>query len=300
VEAATKPEQRPGQREALEMTETANAAAVIFGCNTYSYMRSHGAEACLARLADLGFEEFEIMVHPGHLWPADLPAEARRALRRTIESDGLRLTSLNMPNTDINVAGAAAEMRAYSLDLVTETVQLAGDLGARGVVIGPGKANPLFPAPAEELIGHFFAAFDRLCPVAEAGGTALWVENMPFAFLPSIGGLLDALERYGNHAVRIVYDIANAYFIGEDFADGLRQCRDRLALVHLSDTGITTYRHDPVGLGTVPFAQVPAVLAAVGYTAKPMLEIISRDPDRDIVTSAEKLGAMGFAKGAAP
>jgi sugar phosphate isomerase/epimerase len=262
-------------------------------------MRSHSAEACLARLADLGFKEFEVMVHPRHLWPADLPAAARRALRRTIESRSLRLTSLNMPNIDINVAGAAAEMRAYSLNLVTETVRLAGDLGARGVVIGPGKANPLFPAPAEELIGHFFTALDRLCPIAQQGGTALWVENMPFAFLPAIGGLLDALERYGNDAVKIIYDIPNAYFIGEDFADGLRQCRARLELVHLSDTGRHAYRHDPVGLGTVPFADVPGALAAVGYTARPMLEIISRDPDRDIVASAEKLAAMGFHTGAA-
>ena len=94
-----------------------------------------------------------------------------------------------MPNIDINVAGAAPEMRAYSLDLLTDTVRLAGELGARGVVIGPGKANPLFPADADELIGHFFAALDRLCPVAESAGTALWVENMPFAFLPAIGEL---------------------------------------------------------------------------------------------------------------
>ena len=42
---------------------------------------------------------------------------------------------------------------------------------------------------------------------------------MPFAFLPGIGELMDALKRYGNDALRIVYDIANAYFIGEDFAD---------------------------------------------------------------------------------
>ncbi len=270
----------------------------MFGCNTYSYMRSHSAEACLTHLSDLGFDEFEVMVHPGHLWPADLSSEQRRALRRMIDERRLRLVSLNMPNIDINVAGAAAEMRAYSLKLVTETVQLAGDLGARGVVIGPGKANPLFPAPAEELIGHFFAALDRLCPVAESGGTALWVENMPFAFLPAIGDLVDALARYGNNAVRIIYDVANAYFIGEDFADGLRQCRGLLELVHLSDTGRQAYRHDAVGLGTVPFADVPRALQAAGYDArskpKPMLEIISRDPDRDIVASADKLALLGF------
>jgi sugar phosphate isomerase/epimerase len=271
------------------------AYASMFGCNTYSYLRSHSAEDCLVRLADLGFVDFELMVHPGHLWPADLSAEQRRTIRRLIESRGIQLITLNMPNIDINVAGAAAEMRAYSLNLVSETVRLAGELGARGVVIGPGKANPLFPAPASELIGHFFAALDRLCPVAERGGTALWVENMPFAFLPAIGGLLDALKQYGNDAVRIVYDIANAYFIREDFADGLKQCRDRLALVHLSDTGRQVYRHDPVGLGTVPFTDVPPALAAVGYHTRPMLEIISRDPDRDIIASAGKLAVLGFA-----
>ena len=246
------------------------------------------------RLADQGFQEFELMVHPSHLWPADLPPEQRRTLRHLIESRGLSLTALNMPNIDINVAGAAPEMRAYSLNLVTETVRLAGELGARGVVIGPGKANPLFPADADELIEHFFAALDRLAPVAEESGTALWVENMPFAFLPAIGALLHALKDYGNDAVRIVYDIANAYFIGEDFADGLQQCRAWLALVHLSDTGQKIYRHDPVGLGTVPFAEVPRALAAVGYNARPMLEIISRDPDRDIIASANKLAALGI------
>src|ERR1700709_2080924 len=119
-----------------------SAPTSMFGCNTYSYMRSLSAEACLARLADQGFEEFEVMVHPGHLWPADLSAEQRRALRRTIEQRKLRLVSLNMPNIDINVASAAPGMRAYSLQLLVDTVRLAGDLGARGVVIGPGKANP--------------------------------------------------------------------------------------------------------------------------------------------------------------
>jgi L-ribulose-5-phosphate 3-epimerase len=267
----------------------------MFGCNTYSYMRSHSAEACLARLADFGFQEFELMVHPGHLWPAELTAAQRSALRRMMQQRGLQLTALNMPNIDINVAGAAAEMRNYSLNLVSDTVRLAGELGARGVVIGPGKANPLFPAPAAELIRHFFAALDRLCPVAAASGTALWVENMPFAFLPAIGQLMDALKQYGNDALRIVYDIANAHFIGEDFADGLKQCRARLALVHLSDTGRQIYRHDPVGLGTVPFAEVPRALAAVGYSARPMLEIVSRDPDRDIVASASKLALLDFA-----
>lgn len=271
-----------------------NVQTSMFGVNTYSYMRSLSAEGCLVRLADLGFQEFELMVHPGHLWPVQLPPEPRRAVRQLLAQRKLKLTALNMPNIDINIAAAAPEMRAYSLALLTETVRLAGELGARGVVIGPGKANPLFPADASELTGHFFAALDKLSPIAKKAGTALWVENMPFAFLPAIGELMAALKRYGNDAVRIVYDIANAYFIGEDFADGLLQCRERLALVHLSDTGRQFYRHDPVGLGSVPFDAVPQALAAAGYSARPMLEIISRDPDRDIVASAGKLALLAL------
>ena len=82
------------------------------GANTYSYIRSHGAADCLARLAELGFCEFELMVHPGHLWPAELSAAQRRAIRRLIASRGLRLVTLNMPNIDINIAGAAPQMRS--------------------------------------------------------------------------------------------------------------------------------------------------------------------------------------------
>jgi L-ribulose-5-phosphate 3-epimerase len=282
------------RERSVQVSKNASSDASLFGANTYSYMRSHSAEACVARLADQGFDEFEIMVHPGHLWPSDMSAEQRRALRQTIESGKLKLVSLNMPNIDINVAAAAQGMRTYSLKLLVETVRLAGELGARGVVVGPGKANPLFPASPDELTKYFFEALDLLCPVAESAGTALWVENMPFAFLPGIGELLAALKQYGNDAVRIIYDIPNAYFIGEDFAAGLRQCRPLLELVHLSDTGRQAYRHDPVGLGTVPFAEVPRALEAVGYNVKPMLEIISRDPDRDIIASAAKLAVLGF------
>ena len=104
-----------------------NTSTALFGCNTYSYMRSHSAGDCVAQLSALGFREFELMVHPGHLWPAELSSAQRRDLRRSIEGLGVELISLNMPNIDINIAGAAPEMRAYSLNLLTSTVQLAGD-----------------------------------------------------------------------------------------------------------------------------------------------------------------------------
>jgi sugar phosphate isomerase/epimerase len=138
-----------------------------------------------------------------------------------------------------------------------------------------------------------------LAPLAKSCGTALWVENMPFAFLPGIDELMDALDAYGDDSIGVVYDVANAHFIGEDIGHGLRRSKARLKLVHLSDTGRQAYRHDPVGAGTVPFSAIPAMLGEAGYRSRPMLEIISRNPDSDIAESMQRLRAAGFARLAA-
>ncbi len=201
-----------------------------------------------------------------------------------------------MPNIDVNIAAASEEMRGHSLDLLERTVVLAGDLGVPGVIIGPGKANPLFAMPREQLMGHFFRALDRLVPIAQRAGTSLYVENMSFAFLPAIDELLAALDTYGNDDLGIVYDVANAWFIREDIAEGLRKCARRLRLVHYSDTGQSIYRHDAVGLGTVPFAVVPPVLAEIGHRGRPMLEIIAPEPDRAIEESIAQLLALGYGR----
>lgn len=270
--------------------------AAAFACNTYAYTLSHRAEACLAHLADLGFAEFELMMYPEHFWPPDADAATRRAVRQSVEARGARIVTLNMPNIDMNVAAASAEMRSHTLGLLEGIVELAGELGAAGVVIGPGKANPLFPAPRERLTGYFFAALERLLPVARKAGTGLWVENMPFAFLPDIAGLMTALDRFGADEIGIVYDVANGHFIGEGIPAALRACRSRLCLVHLSDTDQRVYRHAPVGEGTVPFAEVARVLAEIGHGRRPVLEIICDDADRGILGSAARLAALGFSR----
>jgi L-ribulose-5-phosphate 3-epimerase len=282
----------PSRGEALPMKLP---SPPLFGCNTYSYTLSHSADACLAHLADLGFNEIELMMVPGHCWPAEMSPGARTALRRQAGSLGLKITTLNMPNVDMNVAGLSAEMRTYTLDLLKRIVELAKDLEVPGIVIGPGKANPLFAAPKERLTGYFFKALDTLLPLTEGTGTAPWVENMPFAFLPGIAELMAVLDRYGNPDIGIVWDAANSHFVCEDLAASLNACAKRLKLVHLSDTGQQLYRHDPVGMGTVPFAAIPAALAQVGYIQRTMLEIISASPDSDILESAARLSRLGFA-----
>ncbi len=271
---------------------TANAQG--YAINTYAYTLSHSAEACLRHLAGRGHRQFEVMMYPGHIWPGDMAPAARRDFKRFLADHELEIVTLNMPNVDLNVAAAAAEMRAYSLALLEGVVGLAGDLEVPGVVIGPGKSNPLMPAPRERLIGHFRDALDVLVPLADAAGTALWVENMPFAFLPGADEMMRVIEDYGDDRLGVVYDLANGAFIEEDLGEGLRRVEKCLKLVHLSDTPLEVYRHAPVGQGIVPFADVVPVLEEIGYSGPPMLEIICETPDDDLPASMAALDAMGW------
>jgi sugar phosphate isomerase/epimerase len=265
-----------------------------FGVNTYSYTLTHTAAECIAHLASQGVAHLELMAYPGHLWPSELDAASRRSLRKQLDACGVRLLSLNMPSLDVNFAAASMEMRRYSVDLLSGLVELAGDLGAAHVLIAPGKANPLFPPPREQLVGRFHAALDALLPLARRAGTGILVENVPICFVPDATGLMGLLQTYGADDIHIVYDVANAYYIGEDLAEGLHAVSERLRLVHLSDTGRTAWKHDPIGEGAIPFADLPALLREVGYAEIPILEIISRDADSGIFGSMDRLLGMGW------
>ena len=150
--------------------------AAGFGVNTYSYIFDGNAADTVARLADQGYGGVELMFFPGHLWPAELDASALSALRKLCEAR-LRLVAVNMPNVDMNIAAAAEEMRSYTLDLLVQFVRCAGELGAGGIIVGPGKANPLFPMPRDRMISHFYRALDVLAPLARQVGTRLFISS---------------------------------------------------------------------------------------------------------------------------
>jgi len=272
-----------------------NRGNAAFAVNTYSYTLREPAQDCVRKLGARGFREFELMMYPGHLWPSELDAAQRRDFRGHLISEGFTLRTINMPNVDLNVAAATLEMRQMTLGLLRQFISLAGDLGAQAVVLGPGKPNPLMPMPKASMLEHFHSALRELVPLAANCGTAIVVENMPFAFLPRIDELLAALDEHGEPNVGVVYDVANGHFVKEDIAASLRLCARRLKVVHVSDTNQALYRHDAVGLGTVDFTSVPPVLREIGFTGRPVLEIIDADPDSSIDHSVSRLQELGWA-----
>ncbi len=270
-------------------------ASLAVGINTYSYTLSHTARQAMVHLADMGYAAFEILVTPPHLWVPELSADERSRIRDLIADRGLRITSLNFPMLDNNLTSPTAEVRRYCVGVYKDLIALASDWGAPYVIIIPGRLSTLFPAPREWMAEWFIAAMRELGDYAGDHGIRLLVENIPFTFIPKAEDLLETLDAIGDTRIGIIYDVANGHFAGEDPAQALRLVRDRLGLVHLSDTTQTTFRHDPVGAGDVDFKAVALALVDLGYDGYSMMEIISTGPDSDIPDSHAKLARWGWA-----
>lgn len=268
--------------------------------NCYSYIWRHSAAETLARLADLGHRQFELMVNWPHLWPSAMGPAARRQVGRLVEARQLRVLSLAPPMLDLNLVSNSPEVRRYSIDHYVDVIRLAGEWSAPWVVVVPGKIHPLLPLPSHFRDKWFADALDEMDRAAEAEGVKLTIENVPSSYLPRASDLMRRLDELGNPRIGVTYDVANAVFAGEDPAAGLRAVSPKLDFVHLSDTGLSAWAHSTVGTGVVPFDKVAAALDEIGFTGPSTLEVISPNPDEDIAASCRALAAYGWESGSPP
>ena len=109
---------------------------------------------------------------------------------------------------------------------------------------------------------------------------------------------MNVVDGYGDESIRVIYDVANAHFIGEAPNDGLRRVRDRLSLVHFSDTTRQSYKHDPLGYGDVPLSGIASTMNEIGCTELPMLEVISHNTGCRHRDSCRRLQQAGFGSNA--
>lgn len=263
-----------------------------YGGSTFPFMWSEPARPAMTKMQGLGLNDFDIIMVPGHLWHDELSAGQRSTLAAQLRADGIRIESLNLPALDQNLVSCIPEMRAYAIALYTKTMELGADLGARGVVVVPGRVSALFPPAQAESEGWLVDGLTQLLKVAERLGLNIYVESHPQTPIPTV----DRIERFFNQILhdrlKIAYDVSNAEFVAENQVDAIRRLGPRLGQVHLSDGTRSSWRHDRIGLGTVKFAAIVQALEAVQFSGICVLEIISSTPIDDIKASITALEAL--------
>ncbi|MSP67057.1 MAG: sugar phosphate isomerase/epimerase [Alphaproteobacteria bacterium] len=284
----------PSPAERQEIARGRKPMATTFTINTFSYIWTMTAKDCVAHLADQGYRSFELMMCGPHLFPSAATPALRKDIGAMMAARKLDVVSLNAGAADNNLTSPSPDMRRFSVDYLLQVMRLGADLGAQGIVIAPGLPRNLLPAPFEQMMSWMQQGLEPLLKEAEKSRLDLLFENIPSTFLPRVDQMMRAIERVGSDRLKIVYDVANGVYIKEDPCAAIRAAASRLSLVHLSDTTTQVWKHDPVGLGTVPFAAIGETLRAIGAKVPIVAEIISTNADHDIADSIKKLHAMGW------
>jgi L-ribulose-5-phosphate 3-epimerase len=274
-----------------QQTKPLNKGA--YAVNTYSFTQTHRARDCLEQLADQGYRRFEIMLVPGHFWPSLDGDAGRRQIESLVGRRSLEIVSLNQPNLDVNLASLVPEMHQHSCAVVASAIELAAAWNAKGVVVNPGKSNPVFPAATEILADCFRRSLEVLIPVARRAGVQLVVKNHPLSYLYRANELRQFFDAFGWEQVGIGYDFANGHFAGEA-AEEVVQLRDHLSFMYVADTTLDTFRHAQIGTGTVPFEVIAKMLRDSGMHLPTILEIVAESAQVAIDASVRHLDNVAW------
>jgi L-ribulose-5-phosphate 3-epimerase len=245
--------------------------------NTFSYLWSSTAIDAIAELVDNGYQTFEIPISSPHCWPDEISSTERSAMKARLEDYGARIRSLNAGGYDINLASPGANMRRKSIEHIKSVIDLAVAWDAPDVVISPGTRRPIISPPIDKAYGWLYESLGDLIPLAKEAGKRLLFENTPYCFTPTIRELAGIVETTNDDALKIVYDVANAAYIEEDPVAGLLSHHEHIALVHISDTGLETWGHDPIGTGVVDFVGLGGAVEATCTESNVVLEIIREE-----------------------
>jgi sugar phosphate isomerase/epimerase len=189
-----------------------------------------------------------------------------KAIELLAES-GLKVCSLSWAS---GFTGSEGRSFRDAIADAAEAIRLAGALSAPALVVYSGARNGHTQKHARRLFAN---ALIQLLPLAEEMNVALMVEPMhavcagDCTYLTSITDTCELLATIGSPLVKMVFDTYH-FGHGADALDQLRQCADRIGLVHLADAAgppVAEQNRLPLGEGVLPLCDLVATLNECGY-----------------------------------
>jgi L-ribulose-5-phosphate 3-epimerase len=265
---------------------------IRLGTSTYPFLWDESATESIVRLRALGLRDFDIMLAPSHFWPADLTQAERKKLRVRNDANDINIESINLLGLDQNLMSPFQEVRAATVAQYHQLIDFAHDVGAKLIVVVPGKAAVLNPTPRDRCVAWLRQGLDDLLPHADDAGVALALENLPNSYLRTSADLLGVLRGYNSPHLKLCFDVANAEHVGEDLYAAIAASAPFLAQVHLSDASKARWAHDQVGTGTVDFSRAAKAMTDVNFAGAAIIEVIGRPGDAVILEARNRLLAI--------
>jgi sugar phosphate isomerase/epimerase len=208
------------------------------------------------RAATLGYDAIEWRGGPdGHV-RTDWPLHRRRELARHAGDRGIRALAVTAYTSFLDADAAA---RQTSADDLARHLELAADLGAAAVRVFVGVATDR--APMTELVERAVDSVSSVIGAARSTGVTMAIEpHDEFVRSTIVAPILDTID---DPAVGAVWDIANAWSVGESPETGVAILGPRIRYVQVKDGRGQgeTWQLTEIGAGEVPLAEALALLA---------------------------------------
>ena len=230
------------------------------------------AQACKEAKA-MGFEGMEVCLFMDGPLSIDMGDADIAKLKKTLDDSGLGAASVTCGSLwEYPLTASDPAKRDKGKHIVTRCLEVAGKLGATGILVVPGAVEIFFDPSAEIVqydvaLGRVREAMKELVPVAEKNKVAIGIENVWNKLFLSPLELRDFIDSFGSEYLGAFFDVGNIILTGFP-EQWIRILGKRVKKVHVKD-----FRR-PVGTiegfvdlleGSVNWPEVMKALREVGY-----------------------------------
>lgn len=187
---------------------------------------------------------------------------------------GVELWSLHLPFWRIDVATLNKDEKKRGLDVHTELISRASDVGIKTFVLHPSGE----PYTIEERAERMKAAKDYIATLAEfAGkcGAVIAVEDLPRTCLGNCSSEIKELISVDDR-LKVCFD--TNHLLIESNADFIKAVGDRIHTLHVSDYDFLNEQHWMPYEGDVDWVELVSLLEQVGYNGPFMYELRLNPP----------------------
>jgi len=218
-------------------------------------------ETIIAKASEFGYDGIEWRGgSQGHVQPS-MPTAQKAMLQKKLMDTGLIAVAVTAYTSFVS---PLAQERQSNLDELRHYADLAAELDAPYVrtFLGELPEGTLLDASLYEKISDCLHVASEY---AESVGVKIAVEPHDDFVLSST--IVPLLNRVQQTALRVIWDIGNAFAAGEDLEAGFALLKDRLAYVQVKDGRGRgpDWKLCPLGEGEVPLKQSFELLTAHNY-----------------------------------
>jgi len=263
------------------------------GVNTYSFLWNETAENTVEILYKHGFKGIEFTVSPPMFYLGQYRPGMYKEMKKRIDDYGMQVISVLIPSLDVNIASTMPEMRKMTLDLYKRLADLCVELDAETLLTFTGKRHPLLPPKFELIYEYCLEGTRAILDYTRDTNLNIGIETLAGKFIDTVDQLKKLVEDLNNPRVGIVYDAANVFGF-EDPAEKLKNVKDYLMLLHLSDTKRSEWKHSTLGTGEVDYKSFVKAVEEIDYAGYLVLEIINDHGIDGILESVRLLESVGI------